>query len=82
MMGKVGVWSSLPAGAREQIQTLLGWSRGSSYMSSQKMDLQLHKLLLHLVSHVLVDSKIRYTKMSITLGCFSSWMVSVIHTVC
>lgn len=82
MMGEVGVWSSLPAGAREQIQTLLRWSRGSSYISSWKMDLRMHKLLLHLVSYVLVDSKIRYTEMSITLGCISSWMVSVIHAVC
>ena len=80
-MGEVGVWSSLPAGAREQTQTLLGWSRGSGHVCSQKMDLQVHKLLLHLVSHVLVDINVRYAKMSIILGCFSTWMASVIHTI-
>lgn len=52
-MGEVGAWSSLVAGAREETQTLLGWNRGSGHVCSQKMDLQMHKNLLYLVSDVL-----------------------------
>lgn len=50
--------------------TLLGWSRGSGCVCSQKMDLQVHKLLFHLFSHVLVDINVRYTK------CPSPWGAS------
>lgn len=37
--------------------------------------------LLHLVTHVLVDVNVRYTKMSTTWECLSTWMASVIYTI-